>query len=235
LDAKGFALPKKFTIVGGSDTVSGGVTIDIEELARLQDKAAVLRDCAASLTRERDGLLAELESPQKCTPAPKAKKQAARKPARPRRRASPVTVQYGALPYRFNEAGALEVLLITTKQSKRWIIPKGRPIGGLKPAKCAAREAFEEAGVRGAVGKKPIGAFRFVKTVDDSLSLLCRVRVYPMKVKRHMRSWPEALDRTQRWFEPAAALAAVNDVGLKTVISRFVETMTASAPPPALN
>ena len=110
-----------------------------------------------------------------------------------------MTVQYGALPYRFNEAGALEVLLITTKQSKRWIIPKGRPIGGLKPAKCAAREAFEEAGVRGAVGKKPIGAFRFVKTVGDSLSLLCRVRVYPMKVKRHMRSWPEVLHRTQRW------------------------------------
>jgi 8-oxo-dGTP pyrophosphatase MutT (NUDIX family) len=233
LDAKGFALPNKFTIVGGSDAVSGGITIDIEELARLQDEAAVLHDCAASLAKERDGLLAEREAPQKRTPAPKAKKQATRKPAPPRRRASPMTVQYGALPYRFNEARALEVLLITTKQSKRWIIPKGRPIGGLKPAKCAAREAFEEAGVRGAVGKKPIGAFRFVKTVDDSLSLLCRVRVYPMKVKRQMRSWPEALHRTQRWFEPAAALAAVNDVGLKTVIGRFVETMTAS--PPALN
>jgi 8-oxo-dGTP pyrophosphatase MutT (NUDIX family) len=122
-----------------------------------------------------------------------------------------------------------------TKQSKRWIVPKGCRIRGLKPTKCAAREAFEETGVRGAVGKKPIGAFRFVKTVDDSLSMLCRVRVYQMKVKREMRSWPEAPHREQRWFEPAAALAAVNDVGLKTVISRFIETMTASGPPPTLN
>jgi 8-oxo-dGTP pyrophosphatase MutT (NUDIX family) len=144
-------------------------------------------------------------------------------------------MQYGALPYRFNDAGALKVLLITTKQSKRWIVPKERPIGGLKPAKCAAREALEEAGVRGAVGKKPIGAFHFVKTVQDGPSLLCRVRVYPMKVKRQMRRWPEAPHRLQRWFEPAAALAAVNDVGLKTLIGRFVATITASAPPPAPN
>jgi 8-oxo-dGTP pyrophosphatase MutT (NUDIX family) len=117
----------------------------------------------------------------------------------------------------FNEAGELEVLLITTKQRKRWIVPKGRRIRGLKPAKCAAREAFEEAGVLGAIGKKPIGAFRFVETVDNSLSMLCRVRVYPMKVKRQMRSWPDAQHCLQRWFELAAALTAVNDAGLKAV------------------
>jgi 8-oxo-dGTP pyrophosphatase MutT (NUDIX family) len=58
-------------------------------------------------------------------------------------------MQYGALPYRFTEAAALEVLIVTTRQSKRWIIPKGWPIKGLTPSKSAAREAFEEAGVIG--------------------------------------------------------------------------------------
>ena len=53
-----------------------------------------------------------------------------------------------ALPYRFTSAAALEIFLITSRRTKRWIIPKGWPIKGLKPAKTAARGAFEEAGVR---------------------------------------------------------------------------------------
>ena len=55
-------------------------------------------------------------------------------------------MQYGALPYRYTKSGAPEILLVTTRQTKRWIIPKGWPIKGLKPAKSAAREAYEEAG-----------------------------------------------------------------------------------------
>jgi len=74
------------------------------------------------------------------------------------------------------QAGSLELLLITTKQSKRWIIPKAGPIEGLKPAKAAAREAYEEAGVRGAVEEKSIGAFRFQKTLDGAPNVLCEVR-----------------------------------------------------------
>jgi 8-oxo-dGTP pyrophosphatase MutT (NUDIX family) len=66
-------------------------------------------------------------------------------------------VRYGALPYRFTPDAALEILLVSTRQSKRWIIPKGWPIKGLRPAKSAAREAFEEAGVRGRVGGKSVG------------------------------------------------------------------------------
>ena len=72
-----------------------------------------------------------------------------------------VHVQYGALPYRFTH-GALEILLLTTR-SGRWIIPKGWPIKGLRPAKSAAREAFEEAGVRGQVRAKSIGLFAYDK------------------------------------------------------------------------
>ena len=70
-----------------------------------------------------------------------------------------VRVQYGALPYRFSKDAALEILLVTTRGTRRWIVPKGWPIRGLRPAKSAAREAFEEAGVTGRIGPKPIGLF----------------------------------------------------------------------------
>jgi ADP-ribose pyrophosphatase YjhB (NUDIX family) len=60
-------------------------------------------------------------------------------------------IQYGALPYRIGKTCSLEFLLITTGQTKQWMIPKGWPVKGLKPTKSAAREAYEEAGIRGAI------------------------------------------------------------------------------------
>ena len=74
-----------------------------------------------------------------------------------------VRVQYGMLPYQFTDANSLEVLLVTSRQTRRWIIPKGWPIKGLKPPKSAAREAYEEAGIRGTVGAKSIGVFSYQK------------------------------------------------------------------------
>ena len=71
--------------------------------------------------------------------------------------------QYAALPWRRGDDGALEVLLITSRESRRWVIPKGWPIKGLNSKKSAAREAFEEAGVLGAVGKKKLGDYHYDK------------------------------------------------------------------------
>ncbi len=88
-----------------------------------------------------------------------------RKPAK-RKASAAVRIQYGALPYRFTPDAALEVLLVTTRQTRRWIIPKGWPIKGLRPPKSAAREAFEEAGVHGKIGAKPLGAFTYDKLLD---------------------------------------------------------------------
>ena len=143
-------------------------------------------------------------------------------------------MQYGALPYRVTKTGSLEFLLVTTKQNERWIVPKGRRVKGLKPAKCAAREAFAEAGIRGVVGKKSIGAFRSVKAAGDGVAVMREVRIYPLKVERELRKRAKAPRRARRWFEPRAALAAVDDAGLKGVIHRFVETMGAT-PPARLN
>lgn len=136
-------------------------------------------------------------------------------------------IQYGALPYRITKTGSLELLLVTTRQTKRWIIPKGWPVKGLNPAKSAAREAYEEAGIRGAVSGKPIGVFSYEKRLDeDGSTIPCEVRVFALSVKRRLKTWPEAHEREAKWFEPLHALSALTDEGLRDLIASFVERTT---------
>jgi 8-oxo-dGTP pyrophosphatase MutT (NUDIX family) len=87
------------------------------------------------------------------------------------------------LPYRFTQHGALEILIVTSRQTRRWIVPKGWPIRGLKPGKSAAREAFEEAGIRGRISTKAIGAFTYKKALDEKdLEVSCEVKVFSLLV-----------------------------------------------------
>jgi|SRR5271166_6369734 len=146
-----------------------------------------------------------------------------RKPSK--RRAKPaVRIQYGALPYRLTEAAALEVLLVTTRQSKRWIIPKGWPIKGLKPAKSAAREAFEEAGVRGRVGAKAIGVFGYDKLIDETgVTAVCQVKVFPLLVTSQSEAWPEVDQRMALWVEPGRAAALIEETELKKLVAGFAK------------
>jgi 8-oxo-dGTP pyrophosphatase MutT (NUDIX family) len=133
-----------------------------------------------------------------------------------------IRVQYGVLPYRISKSNGLEILLVTTRRSKRWSIPKGWPIKDLKPSKAAAREAYEEAGIRGTVGTKSIGGFFYGKRLEDSLGIVpCEVRVFPMIVKRQLDKWPEAEERETGWFEPANALAVVEAPELRALIASF--------------
>jgi 8-oxo-dGTP pyrophosphatase MutT (NUDIX family) len=141
-----------------------------------------------------------------------------------------VRVQYAVLPYRFTPDPALEILLVTTRQTKRWIIPKGWPIKGLKPAESAAREAFEEAGVRGKVGAKPIGLFSYEKLVDEKgIHVPCEVTVYPMLVKWQSKAWPEFDQRVLRWVAPAKAVALIKEEDLKTLIKTFANRIAVAA------
>lgn len=163
----------------------------------------------------------------KAKKAPGAKR--VKKLSKPKRA---LRVQYGALPYRFGEAGTPEFLLVTTRESKRWIIPKGGPIKGLKPSKSAAQEAFEEAGIRGTTGVKALGSFTFDKSVTGTaLTVPCEVWVFPLLVKRQYKIYPEMWERTSQWFEPEAALAALNDVGLCKLIEAFVQRLAARKKP----
>jgi 8-oxo-dGTP pyrophosphatase MutT (NUDIX family) len=137
-------------------------------------------------------------------------------------------LQYGILPYRFTKTNSAEVLLITTRQSGRWIIPKGWPIKGLNPAKSAAREAYEEAGIRGTVSAKPVGAFVYEKCIEENCGTVqCEVRVFAMFVKRQFETWPEVNEREARWFAPRHALSAIRDGGLRELMASFFEKQIA--------
>jgi 8-oxo-dGTP pyrophosphatase MutT (NUDIX family) len=159
----------------------------------------------------------------------KAEKKTVRKSKKsPKKVKRAIRLQYGALPYKFTEANGLELLLVTTRETKRWIIPKGWPIKGLKPGKSAAREAYEEAGIRGTVATKSIGIFSYEKRLEENSGTVpCEVRVFPLLVKRQSITWPEAHERETRWFESAKALSAVKDKGLRELIESFVKKITA--------
>lgn len=131
-------------------------------------------------------------------------------------------VQYGALPYRQKARGALEILLVTSRESRRWIIPKGWPIKGLKPSKAASREAYEEAGVRGRVARRALGHYGYEKRLDDRRATVpCEVEVFALAVKQQLKEWPERKERSVRWFSAAAAARIVEDEGLRDLLLQF--------------
>jgi 8-oxo-dGTP pyrophosphatase MutT (NUDIX family) len=100
--------------------------------------------------------------------------------------------QAGAHPFRADDA-SVQVLLVTSRETKRWIIPKGWPIKGLKPSKAAAREAYEEAGVRGRIAGRAFGHYVYDKRLEDSVATVPgQVEVFPLLVKRQSKDWPES-------------------------------------------
>jgi 8-oxo-dGTP pyrophosphatase MutT (NUDIX family) len=129
--------------------------------------------------------------------------------------------QYAALPWRIGEGGIREVMLLTSRETRRWIIPKGWPMKGRKPAEVAAQEAYEEAGLIGQiVGKRPIGNFHYQKQLTKQ-GRLCQVRVFSFRVERQLDDWPEKQQRETRWFDATEAATLVEEVGLAGIIERF--------------
>lgn len=126
--------------------------------------------------------------------------------------------QYAALPYRTDAQGQLEILLITSKERRRWVIPKGNPISSFRNYETAAREAFEEAGIEGGIAPEPIGSFRYLKRRRTGPDVPAMVAVFPMLVTRQLRRWPERGQRELRWFPPEDAAEAVEEPELKEII-----------------
>lgn len=131
-----------------------------------------------------------------------------------------VRQQFGVLPYR--EINGLEILLITSRETRRWIMPKGWPIRGLKPAASAAQEAYEEAGLRGLIESRSLGSYLYEKRLVEKQAIVpCEVKLYAMRVCRLETTWPEQAERERLWFSPGAAIAAVSDDGVKAIIRAF--------------
>jgi 8-oxo-dGTP pyrophosphatase MutT (NUDIX family) len=134
------------------------------------------------------------------------------------------------LPYRITSTAALEILIVTTRQSRRWIVPKGWPIKRLSASKSAAREAFEEAGVRGRIGARSIGIFRYKKGANENgADPDYQIKVFPLLVRRQSATWPEFGQRVVQWVEPEKAIALIRDPELKAIVEKFAKRAAAAA------
>ncbi len=125
-------------------------------------------------------------------------------------------VQVAAFPYRWRNQ-CLQVLLVTSKRTKRWVVPKGGFKPGLAAHQVAAEEAFEEGGVEGRTGRRCIGSFIYPK-VGSRRTAWCTVLVYPLRVTREHRDWPERRLRRRLWMPFPLAERQVKEKGLKRLI-----------------
>lgn len=131
-----------------------------------------------------------------------------------------VEVQYGALPWRL-EGGEIQILLITTRTTGRWMAPKGSQMKGREPHEAAALEAFEEAGIRGQITTTPVGAFHYDKVRKSGAVERLRVDVFALAVAEELDTWPEAHQRERRWFSREEAASAVLEEELAALIAEF--------------
>ena len=129
--------------------------------------------------------------------------------------------QYAALPWRRRSDGAVEILVITSRESRRWVIPKGWPIKALKPGPSAAQEAFEEAGVLGQTARKSLGIYHYDKRLRTGRLQHVRVLVYALEVREERAAWPELGQRDKRWTTPADAASLVDEPELKALLVKF--------------
>lgn len=131
--------------------------------------------------------------------------------------------QCGALCWRRLD-GAVQVLLVTSRDTGRWVIPKGWPITGLDVASAAAREAWEEAGVRGVADPAPLGWYSYDKVLRRGATgsaVPCVVAVHPLHVDQQETRFPEAKQRRRKWFAQEDAAARVDEPELSALIAGF--------------
>lgn len=135
--------------------------------------------------------------------------------------------QYGALCWRMHR-GKVEVLLITSRDTGRWIIPKGWPISGLTPAETAAREAWEEAGVEGDITDTGLGAFGYAKVLGPNRTVPCSVQVFGLRVAELKDKFPEKKVRSRKWFGLEKAARKVAEPELRQLLLALPERLAAA-------
>lgn len=131
------------------------------------------------------------------------------------------TRQVAALCYR--TVPRVEFLLVTSRDTGRWVTPKGWPMKDRTDPEAAAQEAFEEAGVRGEVEAEPLGTFGYDKTLKSGEARAIVAALYPLRVDTELSDWPERRQRARVWFKPEEAAAAVREEELGALMLAFAE------------
>lgn len=128
-------------------------------------------------------------------------------------------IQSGVVPFQNRKKG-IRILLITSRRKGRWIIPKGIVEPGHSPTESAAMEALEEAGIRGHVIRTAIGTYRTNKWGGK-----VTVTIYPMRVTKTLKVWPEMKHRDRRWMPLAEAIEMIEVKKLRRVLEEFEERL----------
>lgn len=117
--------------------------------------------------------------------------------------------------------GETVVLLVTSRETGRWVLPKGWAEKNLSGAELAAKEAFEEAGIVGDMLPKPIGAYHYAKLLSQGKAVQCRVEVFLLHVTELLDTWPEMRQRRREWFTLSQAAMVVAEGELVTLLLRL--------------
>ena len=136
---------------------------------------------------------------------------------------SPILHQAGVIAYRILDR-KVRVLLVTSRDTGRWIIPKGNIKAGEMPCKAAENEAYEEAGVKGIIiGSSPLGMYSYFKKLDSGQARAATVEVYLLRVKDRLKKWPEKNERKLSWVSTKKAVGLVEEPGIVPLLLRVVE------------
>lgn len=128
--------------------------------------------------------------------------------------------QFAGLCFRVRK-GKVQILLVTSRRTKRWIVPKGWPMDGKTPGNSALQEAWEEGGVNGRVVGDCLGVYSYAKDVTD---LTCLAMLYPIEVKSLSKKFPESQERRRIWVSRKKASRLVNEPELSRLIRDFDAT-----------
>lgn len=140
--------------------------------------------------------------------------------------------QYAALPYCVDEQGCLSMLLITSRGTGRWVLPKGWPDGAETGAEAAKREAMEEAGVLGRIAPPhPLGGYDYLKRLKDGRLVPCRVTVFALNVESFKTDFRDKGQRVLRWCSPTYGASLVHEPELADLLQRFARDGGLLCPP----
>jgi len=131
--------------------------------------------------------------------------------------------QAAAIPFRVEPQG-LRVLLITSRQSGRWVVPKGNIEKGFTPAQAAEREAYEEAGIKGLISQAPLGVYSYGKRMGSGRVREAVVEVFALEVIKQLKKWPEQAEREFAWMTAEAAALRVQEPELAALLRKLGAT-----------
>jgi len=136
---------------------------------------------------------------------------------------TPILNQAGVIAYRVLD-GKVQVLLMTSRDTGRWIIPKGNINGRSTPSKAAEKEAYEEAGIKGAItSSTPLGVYTYSKKLHSGEAQEATVEVYLLRTKERLKKWPEKGERKLSWVSTKKAVGLIEEPGLVPLLHRLME------------